>query len=1736
MNTAFAPLLDYRIKASKTSLSKLNTSGEILLGMFRLSDGRTEPMFVDLGANTSIEYVTNPWDFDMYYHAALGVQSEMHASLSSAPLGLTRVATRSHKLCYDNRQGLHLVPFDRPKDDTQSLCLFNYSHKQSTGVGIEQQMDVMHNATRVSNQLEARVVHLADTFEHGSLLVLLGIDQVARVLHRTKNVIFENVNINKVRDMSVMHNTQYVAQDKPAGRSETSATDVHVSDAPYNTLQAVSRQSTFQLQEGNFRHKRMSQLWTWTQPAMLDCKSSGEMFLDTSVNQSFLKEVSVTGHYFCYAHILDMEIVEPESATKYVLTMGEMFSVAFEIIVASDNTLYTGNQVILDMSTMGFLRVEYVPQIKKVSFWVAIPEANSRYTCTSAIAEQLVHVYKTGVRASALVYTMSIYDSENLELPVLCQKDSDVRQSLVMCRATESEEARHMCHSQTSYEVPSTKLRFGGNISNVRTWSRAISDTEIRRWSRVGNWGNLFDDGTLTNTRQALPGFVSHKSDTSWTLDCRPDIRYTSTALALNNRFGGFRCVARHAFDEKTEIDFLPVFHCHSNYCPDDQPYRCTDNSCVSTVGGCEFLSVASINGDIEHMPCAFIQDVLDDQITSVSAKVNKLHQIGAELPHRIVKDKLQFSMKTPDAIAYDSSISQMTPEIDVTPINFDAVYTIPASSKSTVILHVDPYRDNTAVPFALASTSLFVLDSSTNIMRDANLNSGGSCYKRSSATHRRLHECSNGDLSENCLPMQGHTVKCANVAGLMCRQPKFKLMFAEQDLANTHTMYVYTLLSNLYDMSSAIDTAVIGNFDVQLATRTTSATKYDLSYAAMSLDAQTTRVPLVTMTSPTNNSALYDTLVNSVHYDLIRAKGARNIWTNVFSPVLLETSALQFMPVKIDTLTSTTVKHDYVWTRVQWDEALDAYTPVVGSGALTFFLCQPSFTSSQVMPTAKWISVFYDHFTIEQSVAAIDSSNCNVFAFELPPEHGTVFSDSPQSQLQLTDNQAFEVFARGAPFPVKLDYVCVQTANLCVSYGGVRSKEPDTTNPLDIQRTQSKDAMCLEYATVTKHHLFHFEVDAFEASVSNYRVIHMYANSTGHDNKTQVWWNNCNDEMGAPKDCLTFESSAFTVDEFNSQNSVALEISAIYQNDPLYMAFDSSGITVSTPNSADRKFYRLHNPMFVPCDLTTKRQMFVCTSRCSFVGDVFSIQWFDNNELATPKCLERFFSPYSDTSIGFRNCDADNIRQQLHFRRLSFAKPSGMAQLEFAHFPGSCLYVRQLVGLPFATLAIDYSCDKWLDTRFLRRGIVVDSSDKRLNMTMTTNVLYDTTKRHRDSTYTECKELQTSLIASEVTVQNGYTTGTESSILNRVRQLLQIPYTAQVTIIKDPITVNPRLFKAPKFGCSIQRIMTWDKEQGLMVSKLKVLYTNDQSHVDTKFNSYANRTTAIVWTQPKAYGTESPQTGVNPFPMTIAYSVFENQTSSVFSTFGWSSEENNAGFKQSKLSHFEPVYTVGFSGSSTYSSNVAYVANSMTTGVTVDLKFATEQTQLTPNVTHMPASGLLVGNNWNLMHNASYHIDYLPRLTWQNVQNQTMKRVFEEHLFEANYPSINNVSSIDTCRRMCELTTYCMQVAYNTVTQSCILLDQTNVDVYSNVSARDTVYSFKVDFQVSKSKWELLSQLSQASTNFRHIESKQLFSDVAPSMRIKTITVKPLSHLPVTEIDHVRHTDQYICTCAAVL
>ena len=452
--------------------------------------------------------------------------------------------------------------------------------------------------------------------------------------------------------------------------------------------------------------------------------------------------------------------------------------------------------------------------------------------------------------------------------------------------------------------------------------------------------------------------------------------------------------------------------------------------------------------------------------------------------------------------------------------------------------------------------------------------------------------------------------------------------------------------------------------------------------------------------------------------------------------------------------------------------------------------------------------------------------------------------------------------------------------------------------------------------------------------------------------------------------------------------------------------------------HAADGSFSieRLSWPGFQPCDFADRNSL-TCEPSCSGAQDVFTIKSTDQNTCLTYQQGESYSADTLHPHLRWAPCHAiDRDNQTLRFKRLSFFNPSGIAQLEFTAFPGSCLYVHESMGpddLLQQHLAVDYSCTQWTSVRFLIQGVVLDSQDSRLYTLVTMDTLFQVDTRTRSSTELECQSLVTANTMHQlVRSRSGAPADTPVEFFDP-----GLDWQTQSFSDGDGFSMLQTQGKVPLLGCSVQ--YEWDPYPRVVVA-----YATEEHQTQSWTYSESTSLPPVAWTQNMGYGTEDTEAGVQPWDPSIGFVVTSNNEKLQSQTF--------------LSGHFEPVLCTGAECvSSAVTSPPVFKEQTARYGNSLSA-YSAHRTPPSTDIKVAPFTGVIKARNWDVVHahlsNSSVPTPSHGQLPWEPMQSSKGTRLTLRPAMSASVETKHYTGShtLTACQRMCELSAACEMIAWN--------------------------------------------------------------------------------------------------------
>ena len=516
-------------------------------------------------------------------HGYRSIDSERVRTSYAVDKGKNYIMTASRRfLCPDNVYGIASM---------RTPCVWNFSNPDSA---TRMQYMVSSDAAFL-----AHVKHDELSLLHGSSIVFMGADLRLRAIEET-DYVFVPIP-GQTLAHSTLHDDVQFSSKKLFGeylgqKNETRFT-------PSLSLKAASRISTISLKGvrtaigAPIQLENLYPRWSSLGPTYCLGKT-------IAIDSSFYQPQSATPQ--CFAYIEHMQALKTNVKHSYVLTT-TMFSIAFSLEFGSITTMPVssqGWQVVMDLSSRGLFRVE-VERIggddAKLALWTTVPNTDSAPCSVSGVQNSVFLYYQSTRLTTTHIQTRAYVDTKQ---PGSLNRCADVEKgqvsSLSLCGSGPESTICRPTKQENAWESVLPDQAFLGKLSQISFWQKRLTPYEIKLLaSSSGNIGAVHLWNTLMSN-EAYIDRVDNQTlqDTEWHLQCRPDLLTTPsrTSVSFANSFGGVRCVAASIASPNTEIDFIPLFHCHSSGVSPcisaSTPYKCSDGRCYKDPGDCEKIAV----------------------------------------------------------------------------------------------------------------------------------------------------------------------------------------------------------------------------------------------------------------------------------------------------------------------------------------------------------------------------------------------------------------------------------------------------------------------------------------------------------------------------------------------------------------------------------------------------------------------------------------------------------------------------------------------------------------------------------------------------------------------------------------------------------------------------------------------------------------------------------------------------------------------------------------------------------------------------------------------------------------------------------------------------------------------------------------------------------------------------------------------------------------------------------------
>jgi hypothetical protein len=413
------------------------------------------------------------------------------------------------------------------------------------------------------------------------------------------------------------------------------------------------------------------------------------------------------------------------------------------------------------------------------------------------------------------------------------------------------------------------------------------------------------------------------------------------------------------------------------------------------------------------QMPCKEIQDVMV-QTLNTSTKVNMLFTATRKLVQRAQDEGLPMLMKLANTDLFGDTDSMLLPEINVNYPDKKQLYRSAASDGWTVSIVIDPSQDNQITPMSVGTMTSV----STNNFR--RMDHGADChvFRRYDSTNRGYNPenfrlCNDGSIITQfhaCSASRAGTVLCPKSTPIKCRE--------KTSLLTTYSAVALRMQVHKLDFNQVRQMAFISlsEDNVRFSVR-------EANIHSGNNGETTTRTTIVTMQildqsnidmlrMATNKSI---SGANLSHIELGGNHPNDDLWTS---------KSLHFK--------QTTVSHAdaKTWRRVFQSSQIDQADGFVlsdpNSAPMIIHLCDPGDAgfSSQA-----WIVVYGDHTGLTSNSGP---SNCDNFLMRIPEGLGVMQTDD--ESLPSSSASASFIAPEATPFPVSEDWRCVAERSECLT------------------------------------------------------------------------------------------------------------------------------------------------------------------------------------------------------------------------------------------------------------------------------------------------------------------------------------------------------------------------------------------------------------------------------------------------------------------------------------------------------------------------------------------------------------------------------------------------------------------------------------------------------------------------------------------------------------------------------
>lgn len=650
---------------------------------------------------------------DVGFHDTLVSQSLKSTSLVSAPVGPTAILTsRGRALCAHPTYGISEAPVAGAK-----WCKWDFKDVRSA-TGFQHATLPMPAVSKYAEDfvVQVRVLHHPDTFDFGSHIAFVGSDLRAREIAST-NYVFDRV-------------VAYSKSSKPTSKflpnvqlSAKLQHDGHLDNPGEVGFSPPATMRTTELEPVVFLHSTTTAALAapntmWEAPQTPVNCTDGRQYTLRRAGQSAPAVV-------CFGRVRDLRVVAGATAVSYIVA-SHTLSLGFRLSPAGGASVEAAEvQVVLDAGDEDLARVDFVSTTGQVEIWIGLPGLGAEECDAGQVAASL-SVYRDGkllsppnhllVTAHPRPATPIAATDEWRDLPTRCTTAQVEAPEISICGAST---ARSGCPPALPLDLEDSVMGlaqpglFEGTIGPAVFWDRRATWSEMYAFTFPGSVPLGALTGGVTAALNLSTTRPTNVGEMGWHLDCRPDIVRGLHGVAWANAYGGLRCVAQSVHDPQQEIDFIPVFECHTDTCDiAGKPYLCSNEVCVASPDDCRVFSTST--DSVSHAACDALQQVMDrgqqahPHYLHPQLLDSELHRAVVEFTKGAVRSRMPMVMKSPTVLAYDDVRAQSRTEFDATRPLPATLHESRYSDTNSVLMVVDTYRDHTKVPFTLGATTTF--------------------------------------------------------------------------------------------------------------------------------------------------------------------------------------------------------------------------------------------------------------------------------------------------------------------------------------------------------------------------------------------------------------------------------------------------------------------------------------------------------------------------------------------------------------------------------------------------------------------------------------------------------------------------------------------------------------------------------------------------------------------------------------------------------------------------------------------------------------------------------------------------------------------------------------------------------------------------------------------------------------------------------------------------------------------